>query len=72
MAMVKITCTKCNTDGWMSLLDASFKGPYSCWKCREKMLIHMEGNELKSCVPMSQEDFDRFKEEQERKKRLGR
>ncbi len=72
MAMVKITCLKCNTDGWMSLLDESFKGPYSCWKCHEKMLIHMERNELKSCVPMSQEEFDRFKEERELKKRMGR
>jgi hypothetical protein len=71
MAMVKITCVKCNTDGWMSLIDTSFKGPYSCWKCRAKMLIHMEGNQLVSCEPMSQEDFDRFAEERERKKRMG-
>ena len=72
MAMVKITCTSCNTDGWMSLIDESFQGPYSCWKCRAKMMIHMERDKLLSCQPMNEEDFTAFKEELDRKKRMGR
>jgi hypothetical protein len=72
MAMVKITCTRCNTDGWMSLIDEYFKGPYSCWKCHGKMLLHMERNSVISCEPMSEDDFNVFKEELERKKRMCR
>jgi len=56
----------------MSLIDESFQGPYSCWKCRAKMLIHMERDKLLSCQPMSEEDFTTFKEELDRKKRMGR
>lgn len=74
MAMVKITCPKCNTDGFMSLVDVSYQGPYRCWKCRENFLIHMDRNELKSCTPMSQEEFERFqalKAERDRFKKSG-
>jgi len=60
MNMAKITCPNCQSVGQMSLLDEYYKGPYRCWKCRDNFLIEMENNELRSCSPMSQDEFDRF------------
>ena len=60
MNMAKITCPSCQSVGQMSLLDVYYKGPYRCWKCRDNSLIVMENNELQSCSPMSQDEFDRF------------
>ena len=60
--LVKIKCAKCGTEGSLSLSDASYQGPYRCWKCRELFTIKMENNELKSCEPLSQEEFERQQE----------
>ena len=60
--MIKIKCTKCGTEGSLSLSDESYQGPYRCWKCRELFTIRLENNELKSCEPLSQEEFDRQQE----------
>ncbi len=60
--IVKIKCTKCGTEGSLSLSDPSYQGPYRCWKCRELFTIKMENNELKSCEPLSQEEFDKQQE----------
>ncbi|MFC2011666.1 hypothetical protein ACFLVU_00910 [Chloroflexota bacterium] len=58
----------------MSLAQPSYEGPYRCWKCRELFTIRIEGNELKSCEPLSQEEFDRQqelqKEEESRQQEL--
>jgi len=60
--MVKIKCAKCGTEGSLSLSDPSYQGPYRCWKCRELFTIRMENNELKSCEPLSQEEFEKQQE----------
>lgn len=60
--IVKIKCTKCGTEGSLSLSDPSYQGPYRCWKCRELFTIKMENNELKSCEPLSQEEFEEQQE----------
>ncbi len=60
--IVKIKCTKCGTEGSLSLSDPSYQGPYRCWKCRELFTIKMENNELKSCEPLSQEEFEKQQE----------
>jgi len=60
--LVKIKCPKCNTDGSFSLAESSYQGAYRCWKCRELFAIRMENNELTSCEPLSQEEFDRQQE----------
>ena len=60
--MMKINCPKCSTEGSLSLLESSYEGPYRCWKCRELFSIKIEGNEVKSCQPLSQEEFDRQQE----------
>ncbi len=60
--MMKIKCPKCDTEGSLSLVEPTYEGPYRCWKCRELFLIKIEGNELKSCEPLSQEEFEKRQE----------
>lgn len=60
--LVKIKCPECDTEGTISLVEPSYQGPYRCWKCRQLFTIKLEDNELKSCQPLSQEEFDKFKE----------
>ncbi|MBI4266844.1 MAG: hypothetical protein HY668_00550 [Chloroflexi bacterium] len=55
-----IKCPACNTDSVMSLRDHRFQGPYRCWKCRALFTIIVDSNELKSCQPLSQDEFDRM------------
>ena len=60
--MVKIKCLKCGTEGSLSLAQPAYQGPYRCWKCRELFTIEIADNELKSCEPLSQEEFDKQQE----------
>ncbi len=60
--LVKIKCTKCDTEGSLSLSDPSYQGPYLCWKCRQPFTLKMENNELKSLEPLSQEEFEKQQE----------
>ncbi len=57
-----IRCPACSSEGRMSLVDPVYQGPYRCWKCRALFTISIENNELKSCEPLSQEEFDRQQE----------
>ena len=59
---IKIKCPKCSIEGSLSLTDAGYQGPYRCWKCREVFTIKIESNELKSCEPLSEEEFKRQQE----------
>ena len=60
--LIKIKCPKCETEGSLSLVESSYQGPYKCWKCRAPLRITIENNELKSCEPLSQEEFERLQE----------
>ena len=60
--LVKIKCAKCGTEGSLSLIESNYQGPYRCWKCRELFSIKLENNELKSCQPLSQEEFEKQQE----------
>ena len=60
--IVKIKCANCDTEGSLSLSDPTYQGPYRCWKCRQLFTIKIEDNELKSCEPLSQEEFGRQQE----------
>ena len=60
--LLKIKCPKCNTEGSLSLVESSYQGPYRCWKCRELFTIKLENNELKSCEPLSLEEFEKRQE----------
>ncbi len=60
--MITIKCPKCGTEGSLSLVEPTYEGPYRCWKCRELFSIKIEGNELKFCKSLSQEEFERIQE----------
>ncbi len=60
--IAKVKCPKCNTEGSLSLVESIYQGPYRCWKCRELFTIRLENNELKSCEPLSQEEFEKQQE----------
>lgn len=60
--IVKIKCPKCKTDSNLSIVGSDYRGPYRCWKCRELFTIEMKNDELKSCEPLSQEEFDKQQE----------
>ena len=60
--MLKIKCPKCGTEGSLSLVESNYKGPYRCWKCRELFTIKIENNALKSCEPLSQDEFAKQQE----------
>ncbi len=56
-----IKCPDCHTDSILSLRDRHYQGPYRCWKCRALFAIVVDDNELKSCQPLSQDEFDHTK-----------
>ena len=60
--ILKIRCPKCETEGGFSLADPTYEGPYRCWKCKGLFTIKIENGELKSCEPLSQEEFDKQQE----------
>ncbi len=70
--MIKIKCPECGIEGSMSLLESSYEGPYKCWKCRALFTIRLKNNELESCEPLSQEDFEKQQEIAALKARLKR
>ena len=57
--MLKIKCPKCDVEGSLSLIEPSYHGSYKCWKCRELFTLNIESNVVKSCEPLSQEEFER-------------
>jgi hypothetical protein len=60
--LAKITCPECHTEGSFSLVEPSYQGPYRCWKCRALFTIKMENGQLKTCEPLSEEDFAKQQE----------
>ena len=68
--MVVITCPKCEAETKLSLLDADYEGPRKCWKCRELFTIVIKNNKLISCVPLSQEEFEKQQEIEALKNKL--
>ena len=58
----KIGCPECKTEGSFSLADSGYQGPYRCWKCRALYTILIENGELKSCQPLTQEEFEKQQE----------
>jgi len=70
--LIKIKCPDCNIEGSISLLESSYQGPYRCWKCRGLFTIRLENNELKSCQPLSQEDFEKQQEMEALRKKFRR
>jgi len=60
--MITLKCPKCDAETKLSLAEESYEGPRRCWKCHEFFMIKIENNELKSCEPLSQEEYEKYKE----------
>jgi len=60
--LVKIKCPACQTEGSLSLVESTYKGPYKCWKCRALFTISLEKDELISCDPLTEEEFQKQQE----------
>ena len=60
--MIKIECPRCQTEGSLSLVESNYEGPYRCWKCRELFSISIQNNEVRSCEPLSEEEFAKQQE----------
>ena len=56
--MFIIKCPSCGTEATISLIESVYEGPYRCWKCRALFRIRIENEELQSCEPMSEEEFE--------------
>lgn len=60
--MITMVCPKCGAESKLSFVEDSYEGPRRCWKCRELFTIKIENNELISCEPLSQEEFEKQQE----------
>ena len=70
--MVKIKCSSCGTDGYMSLLQSSYEMSYRCWKCKEFFTLSVEDNQVKSMVRLSAEEYQKLKEAEDLKSKFKR
>ena len=67
--MLDIKCPNCKEISRVFLLDGKYNDPFRCWKCKSVFSVDIENNRVKSVVPMSQEDFDKWQEIQRLKKK---
>ena len=58
--MVIIRCPTCDTNTLFSLIDRSYEGPFRCWKCSGTFVLAIEDEKLKSCKPISEEEFEKY------------
>jgi len=52
----------------MSLSQRTFNGPYRCWKCKALFTLRIEGKEIKSLDPLSEEEFQKRQQIEAQKK----
>ena len=60
--MITIKCPECDAETKLSFVDSSYEGPRRCWKCRSLFTIKIVNDELKSCEPLSEEEYERQQE----------
>jgi len=60
--LATITCPECNTEGRFSILEQTYEGPYKCWKCRQLFYIELDGQEVKTCRLLGDEEFSRLQQ----------
>lgn len=56
---IKIVCSKCGAEGYFSLRDPSFSGPYKCWKCKEYFTLIIQNNSVQSLQPFTPEQLQK-------------
>lgn len=67
---VKIVCPKCNAEGFFSLRDQNFSGPYKCWKCREYFNLVIQSNTIKTFEPFTAEQIQKQQEFEAQKTKM--
>ena len=72
MALLKIKCPECATDGTISFVERDYSGPYKCWKCHGLFDISIQDGQLKSCQPLSEEDLEKIKGAEDLRKKFSR
>jgi hypothetical protein len=68
--MIVFKCPECEAETKLSLLEDRWKGPRRCWKCHKLFFIRTEGEEVTSCEPMSDEEYNTWQEAEEIRKKL--
>jgi hypothetical protein len=58
---VTVKCSACNTESSFFIAKNVFQGPFRCWKCKALFTLKVKDSEIKSCEPLTQEDFDKAK-----------
>jgi len=59
MAKVIIRCPRCDAKTRLSLIDPVYEGPYRCWKCQGLFTIRIDDNEVRSCEPLTETEFEK-------------
>jgi hypothetical protein len=44
----------------MSLAEATYNGPFRCWKCKGVFVIKIENEELKYCKAISEQELENY------------
>lgn len=57
--MFIIKCPSCGTEATFSLAQSIYEGPYRCWKCRGLFRVRIEDEGLRTCEPLSEEEFEK-------------
>lgn len=60
--MITMKCPNCEAESKLSFLEDNYEGPRRCWKCRGLFTIKIKKNELVSCEPLSEEEFEKQQE----------
>jgi len=58
--MFTIQCAGCGAETRMSLVEATYNGPFLCWKCKGAFEIKIENEELKSCKVISEQELEKY------------
>lgn len=58
--MLVIRCPKCKVGNGFLLTGPAYEGPFRCWKCKAIFIVTIENRELKSCRPVSEEEFEKY------------
>ena len=56
---MQIQCPGCGLKTGFLLTQSTYEGPFRCGECRELFTIRIEDKELKSCEPLSEEEFEK-------------
>lgn len=58
--MFAMQCSECGAETSMSLAEATYDGPFRCWKCKGAFVITIENEKLKYCKAISEQEFEKY------------